>query len=63
MGNEPRRARLENCEGFGLSSMRRRAREIDGRFEIKTATGQGTSIIVTVPLHHEERKRLVDPFL
>jgi signal transduction histidine kinase len=43
--------RLTKCEGFGLENMKRRAREIDGRFEIKTAPGQGTSIIVTVPLH------------
>jgi signal transduction histidine kinase len=43
-------ARLENSEGFGLGNMRERASEIDGRFEIQTAAGQGTSIIVTVPI-------------
>jgi signal transduction histidine kinase len=45
--------RLAKCEGFGLRNMKKRAREIDGRFEIKTAPGQGTSIIVTVPLRDE----------
>jgi signal transduction histidine kinase len=43
-------ARLENSEGFGLRNMRERASEIDGRFEIQTAPGHGTSIIVTVPI-------------
>jgi signal transduction histidine kinase len=41
-------ARLEKNEGFGLANMRERASEIDGRFEIQTAAGRGTSIIVTV---------------
>ncbi len=43
-------ARLETSEGFGLRNMRERASEIDGRFEIQTAAGQGTTIIVTVPI-------------
>jgi signal transduction histidine kinase len=43
-------ARLKKCEGFGLGNMRKRASEIDGRFEIQTAPGHGTTIIVTVPL-------------
>jgi glucose-6-phosphate-specific signal transduction histidine kinase len=37
-------------EGFGLANMRERASEIDGRLEIQTAAGDGTSIIVTVPI-------------
>jgi signal transduction histidine kinase len=41
--------RLEKCEGFGLQNIRKRAREIGARFEIRTAVGQGTSITVTVP--------------
>jgi signal transduction histidine kinase len=41
---------LQKNEGFGLSSMRRRASEIDGRLEIQTATDHGTTIIVTVPM-------------
>ncbi len=43
-------ARLEKSEGFGLRNMRERASEIDGRFEIETAAGHGTTIIVTVPI-------------
>jgi signal transduction histidine kinase len=43
-------ARLEKSEGLGLCSMRERASVIDGRFEIETAAGHGTSIIVTVPI-------------
>jgi two-component system NarL family sensor kinase len=43
-------ARLETSEGFGLRNMRERASEIDGRLEIQTAAGQGTTIIVTVPI-------------
>jgi signal transduction histidine kinase len=41
--------RLEKCEGFGLQNIRKRAREIGARFEIRTAVDQGTSITVTVP--------------
>ena len=43
-------ARLEKSEGVGLGNMRERASEIDGRFEIQTAPGHGTSITVTVPI-------------
>ena len=40
--------RLENSEGFGLGNMQERASAIDGRLQIQTAPGHGTSIIVTV---------------
>jgi signal transduction histidine kinase len=43
-------ARLEKNEGYGLGNMRERASEIDSRFEIQTAAGHGTTIIVTVPM-------------
>jgi signal transduction histidine kinase len=43
-------ARLEQSDGFGLGNMRKRASEIDGRLEIQTAAGHGTSIIVAVPI-------------
>ncbi|HZC34440.1 MAG TPA: GAF domain-containing sensor histidine kinase, partial [Chthoniobacterales bacterium] len=43
-------AQLGKSDGFGLGNMRKRAAEIDGRFEIQTAIGRGTSIIVTVPV-------------
>ena len=45
-------ARLEKCDGFGLGNMRKRASEIDGRFEIQTAAGHGTTIIVTAPCEY-----------
>jgi signal transduction histidine kinase len=58
--------RLEKGEGFGLGNMRKRASEIDGRFEIQTAAGHGTTIIVTVPIssfrtREELGKRTADP--
>jgi PAS domain S-box-containing protein len=43
-------ASLEKREGFGLSNMRTRASQIDGKLEIQTAAGHGTSIILTVPI-------------
>jgi signal transduction histidine kinase len=42
--------KLAKSNGFGLGNMRGRARDIDGRMRIKTAPGQGTIIIVTVPV-------------
>ena len=42
-------SRLQESEGFGLGNMRARASEVDGKLEIQTAPGRGTSIIVTVP--------------
>jgi signal transduction histidine kinase len=44
------KALLEKSEGVGLDSMRERAAQIDAKLEIQTAAGQGTSIIVTVPI-------------
>jgi signal transduction histidine kinase len=44
-------ARLEKSEGLGLASMRQRASEIGGRFEVQTAASRGTTIVVTVPVH------------
>ena len=48
-------ARLETSAGFGLGNMRERASVIDGRFEIQTAAGNGTTIIVTVPISAFQR--------
>jgi signal transduction histidine kinase len=42
--------RLEQSEGVGLESMREKAAQIDAELEIQTAAGQGTTIIVTVPV-------------
>jgi two-component system NarL family sensor kinase len=44
------KARLQKSMGFGLGNMRARVSKIGGELEIKTATGRGTSIIVTVPI-------------
>ena len=43
-------AEFEKSKGFGLGNMRERASQIDGRFEIQTVAGHGTTIIVTVPI-------------
>jgi PAS domain S-box-containing protein len=43
-------ASLEKSEGFGLRNMRARASQIDGKLDIQTAAGHGTSIVLTVPI-------------
>jgi PAS domain S-box-containing protein len=43
-------ASLKKSEGFGLQNMRTRASQIGGKLDIQTATGQGTSIVLTVPI-------------
>jgi predicted ATPase/signal transduction histidine kinase len=43
-------ASLKKNEGFGLGNMRIRASQIDGKLDIQTAAGHGTSIILTVPI-------------
>jgi signal transduction histidine kinase len=43
-------ASLEKSEGFGLQNMRTRAAQMDGKLDIQTAAGRGTSIILTVPI-------------
>lgn len=37
--------------GNGLKNMRRRIEELRGRFELRTAPGQGTTVTFTIPLH------------
>jgi PAS domain S-box-containing protein len=44
------RASVEKSEGFGLRNMRTRASQIGGKLDIDTATGHGTSIVLTVPI-------------
>jgi len=41
-------------EGLGLISMTERARQIHGRFSIKSSLGKGTTMTVEVPLGHYE---------
>jgi PAS domain S-box-containing protein len=43
----------ETREGFGFANMRARVKKLRGRLEIRTAPGQGTTIIVWVPLNAE----------
>jgi signal transduction histidine kinase len=44
------KTRLEKSEGIGLRSMRERAAQIGARLVIRTRSGRGTRIIVTVPI-------------
>jgi signal transduction histidine kinase len=44
------RARLEQSQGLGLTTMRERASEIGGRCQIQTAAGRGTTVIVILPV-------------
>ena len=41
---------LASGDGFGLSSMRARAEKLGAQFDVRTAAGHGTSIIVRLPL-------------
>ncbi|HEY2422555.1 MAG TPA: ATP-binding protein, partial [Chthoniobacterales bacterium] len=38
-------------EGFGFSNMRARVKKLRGTLDIRTAAGEGTSIVVCVPLN------------
>jgi signal transduction histidine kinase len=41
---------LARGDGFGLSSMRARAEKLGAQFDVRTAPGRGTSIVVRLPL-------------
>jgi len=41
---------LASGDGFGLSSMRARAEKLGAQFDVRTAPGRGTSIVVRLPL-------------
>jgi hypothetical protein len=43
-------ASLQKSEGFGLRNMRTRASQIDGKLDIHTVAGHGTSIVLTGPI-------------
>ena len=36
-------------DGFGLSNMQARARNLGAQFDVRTAAGRGTSIVVSLP--------------
>jgi PAS domain S-box-containing protein len=44
-------AKLANGDGFGLSNMRARAENLGAQFDVRTAAGRGTSIVVLVPIN------------
>jgi len=43
--------RPEATDGNGLSSMRKRAEQIRGRLHVDSASGQGTLVLLEIPLH------------
>jgi signal transduction histidine kinase len=43
--------RLESGEGLGLGNMRDRAKNLGAEFDIRTAAGRGTGIIVRLPIN------------
>jgi redox-regulated HSP33 family molecular chaperone len=43
-------ASLEKSDGFGLRNMHTRASQIDGKLDIQTAAGRGTTVVLTVPI-------------
>jgi signal transduction histidine kinase/ligand-binding sensor domain-containing protein len=45
----------ERFEGQGLASMRRRVENLGGRFDVKTAPGEGTTVRVEVPIGRKVR--------
>ena len=40
-------------EAFGLGMMSQRAAEVGGRVEVKSASGQGTKVVVEIPVNEE----------
>ena len=50
------RAQEDFLHGFGLSTMRERAKLLSGSFSINTRPGFGTKIHVSVPLNDSTRK-------
>ena len=53
LGFDPEAARRRNA--FGLLGMQERALALGGTLQVQSARGQGTTIRVTVPLHHVSR--------
>jgi len=48
----------KSCKHLGLIGMRERAEMLGGKFDIKSAPGNGTSIHVHIPLHNGTGKKL-----
>lgn len=41
-------------EGIGLTNMRTRAESVGGDFTIKSAPGEGSTLIIRIPLERED---------
>ena len=53
--------RLEGRNGFGLVGMSERAELMQGKLNIDTAPGRGTTLVVSVPIHSTKRRGVDDP--
>jgi signal transduction histidine kinase len=53
LGFDPIQPRSDHRPHFGLSTMRERAESIGATFEVKSEPGEGTQVIVLVPLENE----------
>jgi signal transduction histidine kinase len=49
---------LQKSDAFGLRGLQERAKTVGGWLDISTNRGNGTSIILTVPLSHPQRFQL-----
>ncbi|HTX09201.1 MAG TPA: GAF domain-containing sensor histidine kinase [Solirubrobacteraceae bacterium] len=45
-------------DGFGLIGMRERAELVGGTFDVQSAPGSGTTILVELPAHHRRRAQI-----
>jgi signal transduction histidine kinase len=53
--------RREAADGFGLAGMRERTALLDGRFDLRSSPGEGTSITVELPVRHRAGDRRGPP--
>ncbi|MFO7917070.1 MAG: histidine kinase N-terminal 7TM domain-containing protein [Anaerolineae bacterium] len=56
-GFDPTAAFEESDEHVGLSVMRERVEEVGGTFSLKSALGQGTEVVVRVPMSAKDHRR------
>ena len=50
-------AKIAKNEGFGLFNVRERLRHINGQIEIRSKKGEGTSVILNVPLIAKQKRK------
>jgi len=48
-------ARMNKARGFGLFSIRERFNHLGGRVEIQSKPGQGTRVVLLLPVTHDEQ--------